>query len=190
MGRGVAEVEFNISVAPAPLTAPVIVALLSYWQEKAAGREMPSRRDIDPAEMRRLLPHIYMVDVAPAAPHFRFRLIGTEIVQLLGRDFTGRAIDEASYGSAAAPLARIMRTVVERRRPVGFQGRIFYIRGQEWRRVESVLLPLSGQDGAIDIILAGLVPVVAPAEPVRGGEAAGGMRDIRLLLEPRLPPAG
>ena len=38
-----------------------------YWRGKAGARPLPSRSDIDPVEIPRLLPHIMLVDVIGAA---------------------------------------------------------------------------------------------------------------------------
>ena len=35
---------------------------LDYWHGKCAGRPMPTRADIDPLDIPRLLPHVYLVE--------------------------------------------------------------------------------------------------------------------------------
>jgi hypothetical protein len=64
------------------------LGLYSYWLSKRNGRLMPARRDMDPAELGRLLPFLCIVD--KAAGEFRYRLMGTGMAQDLGRDLTGR----------------------------------------------------------------------------------------------------
>src|ERR1051325_9903462 len=85
-----------------------LVALYRYWDGKRGARAMPARRDLDPSEIVRLLPHIYMVDVQSDPLRFRYRLIGTAIVNLLGRDYTGRMVDAATYGEGQI-LDRLLR---------------------------------------------------------------------------------
>lgn len=48
--------------------------------EKCAGRDMPQRRDIDPIDLRRALPHVVMMDVLRDPLDFVERITG-EIIQ-------------------------------------------------------------------------------------------------------------
>src|SRR5262245_66067533 len=72
--------------------------LLAYWTERCAGRAMPTRADIDPLDFAYILGNVVLLGVERGPPHeslrFRVRLQGTEIVQRLGFDLTGRALDE------------------------------------------------------------------------------------------------
>ena len=37
--------------------------LMEYWRSVLRGRTMPARRDIDPVDLNRLLPSIFLIDV-------------------------------------------------------------------------------------------------------------------------------
>jgi hypothetical protein len=145
---------------------PTLVALYRYWDGKRGGRMMPARRDLDPSEIVKLLPHIYMVDVERDPLRFRYRLIGTAICAFLGRDYTGRAVDAATYGEGEilSRLLQLFTAVVETRGPVAYKGNIWYVSGREWRQVEALLMPLSHDGATVDIIFAGYV-TVGPIEP-------------------------
>ncbi len=56
--------------------------------EEGRGRTLPSRWDIDPIEIPRLLPHIMLVDVMGPSL-YRYRLVGTEIATTMGVNATG-----------------------------------------------------------------------------------------------------
>ena len=71
---------------------PVLSGLWSYWRGKLAGRTMPRRADIDPADITRLLPYIQLVE--RVAGRYRYRLTGTAIVAAYGRELTGKFVDE------------------------------------------------------------------------------------------------
>jgi hypothetical protein len=145
---------------------PTLVGLYRYWDGKRGGRTMPARRDLDPSEIVKLLPHIYMLDVERDPLRFRYRLIGTAICTFLGRDYTGRTVDEATYGKGEGldRLLALFTTVVETRAPVAYKGNIWYVSGREWRQVEALLMPLSHDGVGVDIIFAGYVSV-GPIEP-------------------------
>ncbi|WP_138380852.1 PAS domain-containing protein [Luteithermobacter gelatinilyticus] len=67
--------------------------LYDYWCSKCAGRRMPVRADIRPAEIPHLLPHISLIDVEEHPRRFRVRLVGTETVRAMGEDVTGKYTD-------------------------------------------------------------------------------------------------
>jgi hypothetical protein len=56
--------------------------------EEGRGRALPSRSDIDPIEIPRLLPHIMLVDVMGPGL-YRYRLVGTEIATAMGVNARG-----------------------------------------------------------------------------------------------------
>ncbi len=68
------------------------------WQSKCRAGRLPSRRDIDPAEMVRLLPYIMLIDVIRPGPKFKYRLVGTGEVNHRGFDPTGKTLEEAYSG--------------------------------------------------------------------------------------------
>src|SRR5262249_18700292 len=77
---------------------------------------MPARRDLDPAEMRGLLPILLLIDVEGEV--MRYRLAGTAVVTAAGIDPTGHAVGgplERSYGGA---LRGMYEAVCRDRTPV------------------------------------------------------------------------
>ena len=72
--------------------------LFSFWRGKCRAGRLPSRRDINPAELARLLPNIMLIDVITPGPRFRYRLVGTGEVRHRGIDPTGKTLDEAYSG--------------------------------------------------------------------------------------------
>lgn len=57
---------------------------------------MPSRGDIDPTEIPKLLPDLMLVDVLSG--RYRYRLIGTENAEAHGINASGRFLDEVLPG--------------------------------------------------------------------------------------------
>ena len=74
----------------------------SYWLSKRNRRIIPARRDLDPVELATLLPFLFIID--KAAGEFRYRLMGTDMVQDLGRDLTGKPFN-ACVGNAPEAIA-------------------------------------------------------------------------------------
>lgn len=72
--------------------------LFFLWKSKCGADSLPSRPDIDPKEMVRLLPNIMLVDVVWPGPRFRYALVGTGEVAHRGVDPTGKWLEEAYSG--------------------------------------------------------------------------------------------
>lgn len=72
--------------------------LNSYWQTKRDGRVMPRREDIDPADLKELLPDLLLGDYEASPFRVRFRLVGTRLAEIHGLDFTGRYLDQLAFG--------------------------------------------------------------------------------------------
>src|SRR4029077_1407170 len=60
-------------------TDPILIGLLKSWEAKRDGRRMPSRADIDPAELRSLVQHVMLYDVVEPGSLYRIRLEGQAI---------------------------------------------------------------------------------------------------------------
>jgi len=114
---------------------------------------MPSRADIDPAEMRQWLPRIMLVDVGPDAGQFTYRLVGTQIVDLLGLNPTGRPVETAWPEEDVARLLEGYREAVDSRTPVFCQQTCEWLVDQKptaW----AMRLPLSSDGSEVDMVLA------------------------------------
>jgi hypothetical protein len=90
--------------------------LNEYWLAKAKGR-VPSRSDIDPVDVRELLPNLMMIDMFGDPLRFRYRLVGTRVVQYTGFDFTGRRLDEMVFQGRDF-IKQCYRRILEQKRPI------------------------------------------------------------------------
>ena len=143
---------------PNIINQPILVELHRYWRSKFVGRRLPSRSSIDPIEIPKLLPWVFMMDVEHSPLSFRYRLIGTGIVGFLGRDFTGRAVDEANYGARAERMHAIFRSAVDRRDATAVRGRLFYVPSKSFLHVCWTMMPLSTDGQTIDMLFCGYSP--------------------------------
>lgn len=78
---------------------PILRRGYDFWLQKCAGRPFPDRADLDPAEIKDILPHLTIVEVTGngPVPLFRYRLVGTAVVNAVGRDSTGYFADEVLH---------------------------------------------------------------------------------------------
>jgi hypothetical protein len=133
--------------------APDIRAFHAYWDSKRRGRRMPSRADIDPAEIVPLLPGIVLIDVVDDARCFLYRLVGTREAAMRGRDPTGKSVSEGFYGASAEASMASYQDVVARR-ALRLERREFTTPDGRYGREQVILLPLSDDDARVNMIFA------------------------------------
>lgn len=73
---------------------PKIAALHAYLESKRRGRPFADRRDVNPAEIASLLPHLVVLDVVDGGNDFRVRIWGTALVDLMHEERTGQLVSE------------------------------------------------------------------------------------------------
>jgi hypothetical protein len=125
--------------------------LYLYWDEKRAGRHFPARRDIDPVDIAFILGWVMLIDVTHNPLRFRFRLHGSEMGARLGRDLTGRYVDEHPRPELGRHMYKAWSEVVSKARPMhGFYDDTL---DNRLVRFESLRLPLSSDGQTIDMLL-------------------------------------
>ena len=161
---------------------PRLTRLYEYWWARRRSDLPPRRRDLDPIDLPGLLPILHLIDVMWRPLRFRHRLVGTEIVRHMGRDVTGRVLDESLYGPATNEILDSLTSLAMERRPYGRQARLDW-HGRQWLAIESVELPLVDDDGQVTMILRGCS--FETVDPTEGLQRAPG---ARLRLWPLPPP--
>ena len=134
---------------------PKVRALYEHWLSiHPGGGQLPARSGFDPMAVPLLLPNIMLLDVVGRPPRFRYRVIGTRIVDALGGDLTGQWLDEAHARGGRKPVFPAYEKVVAeaapqwRRGPPHFASYIDKCTG-----MERVFLPLASNGRDVDMIL-------------------------------------
>lgn len=130
---------------------PDILEVLHYWQAKCAGRKMPARADIDPADLRRFLPHITLVDVVDDPRRYVYRLVGTQEVETRGYDPTGKAVADAYFATSADAALRQYDIVCATRAPHYIADPFQAV--DRFVGAEDLFLPLSKDGETVNMIL-------------------------------------
>ena len=133
---------------PAAL-APRVRQLRDYWESKRRGRAMPARADIDPAEIKPLLPNLLIADLFTDPLRVRIRLAGTKVCETFGFNIAGRWLEEldltADVGFWLAQYQRMIAT------PAPVYGRTTGTRGPvELFRSDWAMFPLSSDGQRVD----------------------------------------
>jgi hypothetical protein len=138
-----------MSAAPLPISDARLEEGLLYWRRKSGSRPMPSRADLDPIDIPKLLPYVALLDVL-APGRYRFRLIGTALAQEQGLNATGREVAEILKDEQfRAHVVGLLDECVRERRAV-YSECVFLSpdNGRVERHTKRVFMPLS-QDGKI-----------------------------------------
>lgn len=143
---------------------PLLRELYAYWQARRGTRFAPARRDIDPLDLPRLLPHLLLTEVVTQAEpdggpqrRYRYRLAGTEVERHFGCSMGGRWIDELMQGRYRGYVLDLYERLVASRRPIYSQS-IYGRLGLERRAgmvTRRLMLPLSSDGETIDMVLSG-----------------------------------
>jgi hypothetical protein len=123
---------------------------------------LPARADIDPLDLRRMLPALLLVDVVGPESRLRYRLVGTGIVERLGVDLTGQYLDEATGGPLLDLETELYHVVIDRRSPVYCET---LLRPDGTFGLSTncrLLLPLAGDGKTVDMVLAAHAEVKLP----------------------------
>ncbi len=186
-------------IAPTQLESDCLRQLYAYWREKqrARGGALPRRSDIDPLELPTLvLPHILLAErlASPAGPRWRYRLVGTAVVEAAGLDPTWGFLDEILPGGYGAYVLELYDTLFRLRRPI-YSESVYRAPGRPdaaERITRRLMLPLAGEadspggaQQAVDYVLSGQVFESLTRLPSRGvlddGPFSAGI--VALVLE-------
>ena len=111
---------------------PILGPTLAYWMLKRGARAMPLKRHIDPTEIPpKLLPHLQIIDVVDGGARFRYRLIGTALVQAYGKEYTGTYADELVSGERLRFIHSAYQAVCKTGAPIFSHNRYHTARGAD-----------------------------------------------------------
>jgi hypothetical protein len=141
------------------LDSKALWRLHQYWDCRRAGAPFLAKRAIDPSDLRDILPHLFMIDADGAPPRFRVRLVGTAVARLVGRDSTGRYVDEVVKGPKQCSATTPYLAVISEGRPIAKRGPLISVASRSFIETEVLLLPASRSGAAADMIFGGTVEI-------------------------------
>jgi hypothetical protein len=119
--------------------------IYAYWNALRGSRSAPFRNEIDPSSIRHLLPDLFVLtDAEEQSPIFR--LTGTRLYNLFGKELRGKAFSTLWNEDAAVDACRIAAGVMQHELPVQFDIHAQSEYGESAREFEMLLLPLKAED--------------------------------------------
>lgn len=127
-----------------------LAALAQLWSRKASGKRLPAREDFDATELRPWLGQLMLLDVVDDGRDFRYRLHGTNLVELFGGDLTGRSVGEFDTERRSALMAEYRRAL-ETRSPQYVPNKV--LAHKQHMHVAKLVLPLASDGARIDKLM-------------------------------------
>lgn len=145
----------NAQMSASATAARAHQEMFAYWASLRRGASLPSRLDLHPAGIKRMLPTVSLIDVKrdpDGAIDYRLRLAGTGLYTVYGREITGRTLDDV-YNTAAVEYWRreLDKVVTERRPGVGVHSLAW--KGTPHMSILWLRLPLASNGKDVDMIL-------------------------------------
>ncbi|MGI8525714.1 MAG: PAS domain-containing protein [Pseudolabrys sp.] len=134
--------------------------LFAYWDARRGERPAPERADIDPVKIRHILGDVFILTIDFASEH-RFRLAGTQMCALFGRELKAEAF-AALWDEASRPVAQYLLKVLAEEKIGGVAGVVGHTGDGDSVDLELLMLPLISQDGIAVQVLGLLVPSEKP----------------------------
>jgi hypothetical protein len=125
-------------------------ALYDAWCQLAAKREsIPLRRDFDPIQFPRALSTLILAEVMDDGA-LCYRLVGTDMVDAWGADFTGQRLHDVMQGSYHDFIRGLFDECIDSRIPLFSHSRFRWDRGRslDTRRL---MLPFAHNDSPLQV---------------------------------------
>ncbi|MGH6968867.1 MAG: PAS domain-containing protein [Stellaceae bacterium] len=134
---------------------PILGPAYAYWRGKCRLGVLPRRRDIDPTEIPRLLPHLLITELVDGGARLRYRLAGTAVVAAYGGELTGKHCDEACPPERRASIMAHYRLICVRKQPLLLRHR--YLSSQQVPLTcHRLVMPLSEDGDTVSQFVAAL----------------------------------
>ena len=132
--------------------------LVGYWSRLRNGRDVPAQTDIDPRAIKRMLSHVFILDVInPARPIYR--LAGTGLCERFGMELKGTGFLAHWEGQSGLALNSLLKQALKTRQPVCLSS-IGATADCGMVELETILAPISF-DGGEPVRFVGLTQVLS-----------------------------
>jgi len=140
------------------LESPDLREVLDHYRALRPGKDLPVWRAFSPTQLApHLLPHLLVLDVDHASPlDYRWRLIGTGIVETVDRDPTGSTFAQLYGGDTLRRMLIAPQWILAHREPLRSRSCGAYA-GAIFRPSENLFLPFVDEEGAIRRILFAII---------------------------------
>lgn len=143
-------VDYEVERVEAPLH-PKNCMLLANWHSKADVTGIVHRRDISPADLKKVLGGLFIVEPVDGDTDLLYRLVGSENERRLGMRCMGRRFSECYSPQMAAEQIAFHNEVLANGKPAYLRGRLLGL-DLEYVLFEASYFPLHGENGVMQIL--------------------------------------
>jgi hypothetical protein len=142
-------------IAPEDLRFDEVCEGFAYWKLLCGERPFPTREEISPRAIARLLTNLILLKVIDGGADFEFVIVGDEVQRAYSASLLRRRLSDIAKDlpNSAAYWGGVYRDIVRTGKPwavrfaAGLDGETRFF------EAEAVLLPLGPREGAVDHIL-------------------------------------
>ncbi len=145
-------------LVPARIQTAKLRELYKHWDQLRGERQAPPRSSLHPSDMPKLLPYICLVEVLSEPTRFKFRLVGTVVVDYYGEEMTGRLLQDLDLNDHSRQIRSDYREAIQSCTPV-LEAYHFTKNSGQWLNYERILLPLSEDGITVNMLLTGVCPL-------------------------------
>jgi hypothetical protein len=131
---------------------------LYRWWALADGGRMPTRKMFDILDHRSIVANLFVTDVLPSG-EFQFRILGEEVIRIIGRNRTGETVTHKNKGEYGHELYEYYRMIAANRVCRKCTGTLMFAIGGA-RRFESIDCPLADDSADAVGAIIGVMDVV------------------------------
>jgi hypothetical protein len=133
---------------------PDLVQFYDYSSALRGDRSMPSRKDVDPLEIAPAhLPNLMLIEVFHDPRRYRYRFVGTNVVEASGKNRTGRYFDDVNFFKIHPLVMQQYDQVVDAGQPLYSLEPFTNLHTGTNYDVDRLLLPLSTDGKQVDMLM-------------------------------------
>jgi len=134
---------------------PQIVRVLEIWQSAASANPFPAAGSLGPNELKSVLPDVHIYTVAADPPRYRVRLIGTRMTEHIGRNLSGKSVDDIPLDTLRHVISGLLGAVETGRTWLHLMApRAIALPNGDHKALESIWLPCAKDGTTIDRVIA------------------------------------
>lgn len=135
------------------------IDIFDYWNALRGGQDAPLKSQIEPGAVPHLLSSLFILET-DARRHIRFRLAGTKICDLFGRDLRGERFSALWANGQHEDIEKTAEGAMDHAIPTLFNATGYSTAGHH-AAFEIIMMPLRTSEGGCDRLLGAIAPAVA-----------------------------
>ncbi|WEA62056.1 PAS domain-containing protein [Rhizobium sp. BJ04] len=135
------------------------IEIFDYWNRIRGAADAPLKSQVEPSAVPHLLQSLFILETRDAG-NIGFRLAGTRICDLFGRDLRGERFSSLWGNGQHADIERTAMGVMDHTMPALFNATGYSTVGHQ-ASFEIIMMPLRSPHGACDRLLGAIAPTAA-----------------------------